>query len=99
MTDQSEDDELSVFLRLIEVHSRPWNGYWAWRDKPVGEREAAEDVLSAAGLNLSCLRSRPEDPPDCEAIIDSQRWGIEVTELVHQRTLERSLRGQGQHFV
>ena len=97
----SPDEEWEESIRLIKANSRPWNGYWTWADKPVGERGAAEDVLAAVGLNVVDLRSRPEgqDPPDCEAMIDGKRCGIEVTELVDQKTLERSLKGQGQHFV
>jgi hypothetical protein len=58
------------------------------------ERGAARDVLTCAGLKVTDLRSRPDkqDPPDCEAIIGGQRCGIEVTELIHQKALERSLK-------
>lgn len=86
-------------VRLIKANSRPWNGYWAWKDKPVGERGAAEEVLAAAGENVVDLRSRTDDPPDCEAVIDGRLCGIEVTELLHRKTLEQSLKGNGQHFV
>ncbi len=53
-------------------------------------------MLTALGLELMGLRSRPEGqaPPDCEAIIEGRRCGIEVTELVHRETMERPLRAK-----
>jgi len=73
---------------------RPWNGFWSWRDKPVGERGAAQQILEAAGFKVEQLVSREpgQDPPDCEAMLDDKWSGIEVTELVHEPTLERSLK-------
>lgn len=69
--------------------------YWHWVDKPLGEREAIRTVLMAAGLNMLSLQERGEgnDPPDCEAMIEGKRFGIEHTELVDQRTLEETIRG------
>jgi hypothetical protein len=85
----------------IVVSSRPFCGYWYWRDKPVGERGAAREVLGRAGLCFENLRSRPEgdDPPDCEAEIDGKLCGIEVTELVDESSLKRSLKRAKQHGV
>jgi hypothetical protein len=42
------------------------------------------------------LKARPEgqDPPDCEAVIDGVVCGIEVTELVHEKALRRSLKAK-----
>lgn len=62
--------------------------------KPVMEREAARQVLTAIGLQPVNLRSRPrdQDPPDCEATIDGQWCGIEVTKFLHQKALERSIK-------
>jgi hypothetical protein len=47
---------------------------------------------TAAGLKVDDLRSRIDDPPDCEATINRQRCGIEVTELLHQTMLQRALK-------
>ena len=33
-----------------------------------------------------------QDPPDCEATLDGKWSGVEVTELVHRATLERSIK-------
>ncbi|MDO8401691.1 MAG: hypothetical protein Q7T45_28170 [Bradyrhizobium sp.] len=39
------------------------------------------------------------DPPDCEAMVDGQWSGIEITELVDQKTLERSLKALKQRAI
>ncbi|WP_354097504.1 hypothetical protein [Bradyrhizobium sp. S3.2.12] len=84
-----DDDDLG---QLIRVNKREWNSFWFWRDKPVGERGIAREVLEAAKLEVTDLRSLDEDPPDCEAMLNGQFSGIEVTELVHRPTLERSIK-------
>lgn len=89
-------EDWAEVARSIEANGRPW-GYWHWRDKAVSERAAADEVLTAAGLNVVDLRSRSEDPPDCDATVDGLLWGIEVTEIVHQRTLEQALKLQQTH--
>jgi hypothetical protein len=95
MSDDDNEKEATL-AGVIEANARPWNGYWAWKDKPVGEHGAAHEILTGAGIPFEGLVSRDQgqDPPDCEAKIDGQRVGIEITELVHQRTMERSLRAQ-----
>ena len=90
-----DDDENLTdedFKQLVLANTREWNSFWSWRDKPVGERGIARDVLEAAGIQVDGLRSLDPDPPDCEAILDGQFSGIEVTELVHRPTLERSIK-------
>jgi len=89
MTDDYDDDDLG---RSILANAREWNSFWFWRDKPVGERGAARDILEAAKVQVTDLRSLDQDPPDCEAMLDGQLSGIEVTELVHRPTLERSIK-------
>jgi hypothetical protein len=84
------DDE--NFEQLVLANKREWNSFWFWRDKPVGERGIARDVLEGAGVQVDGLRSLDPDPPDCEAILDGQFSGIEITELVHRATLERSIK-------
>lgn len=76
----------------IAANARPWIGYWTWRDKPVGERGAASEILQQAGIQVAGLVSRRNDPPDCEGMLDRQWSAVEVTELVHRKTLERSLK-------
>jgi hypothetical protein len=97
MTEQSDDepaDDMRSFRALIEANVRGWNSYWTWRDKPVGERGAASEILEGAGVHVVDLVSREpgQDPPDCEATLDGLFSGVEVTKLVHQPTLERSLK-------
>jgi hypothetical protein len=74
--------------------TRGWQDYWHWKDKPVHERASARTVLEAAGVKIDELRSRNHDPPDCEAFLDGQWSGIEVTELLDQPTLEQSIRAR-----
>src|SRR5262245_34395614 len=75
-----------------------WNAFWYWREKPVRERVSAANVLEAAGVRIAELVSRNEreQPPDCEAKLDGQFSGIEVTELVH-RTAQRSIKAKREH--
>ncbi|MGO4512678.1 hypothetical protein AB4Z51_37385 [Bradyrhizobium sp. 2TAF36] len=87
--DDDDDDDLG---RLILANTRKWNSFWYWRDKPVGERGIAREVLEAAKAEVTDLRSVGQDPPYCEATLDGQFSGIEVTELVHRPTLERSIK-------
>jgi len=84
------DDE--NFEQLILANTREWNSFWFWRDKPVGESGAARNILEAAKIQVTGLKSLVQDPPDCEATLDGQFSGIEVTELVHRPTLERSIK-------
>ena len=71
---------------------RPWAGFWTWRDKPVAERGAADVILRHAKFQVAQLKSRRDDPPDCEAMLDRRWSAIEVTELVHEETLARSVK-------
>jgi hypothetical protein len=82
-----EGDPLEEALRLKDRNGG--RDYWYWKDKPVEEAGAAEEVLITGGFLVEQLRTRPDDPPDCEAIIDGQLSGIEVTELVHEKSLRR----------
>jgi hypothetical protein len=54
----------------------------------------AWSVLEAADIEFMNLRHRGEgrDPPDCEVEIDGVLCGIELTEFVHRRALERSIK-------
>jgi predicted nucleotidyltransferase len=71
---------------------RPVNGFWAYRDKSVGEPGAANEILKSAGFAIERLVGCKSDPPDCEATIGNRHAGIEVTELVHFKALKRSLK-------
>ena len=82
------------FKQLVLENTREWNGFWFWRDKPVGERGAARNILEAAGVEVDGIKSLDlgQDPPDCEAMLDGKWSGVEVTELVHRPALERSIK-------
>ena len=71
--------------------TRGWQDYWDWKDKAVKECGAVKDVLEAAGVQFTGLRSCEDDPPDCEAFIDGQWSGIEHSELVCQKNLELNI--------
>src|SRR5262245_63936178 len=79
---------------------RPVNSFWYWSEKPIMERGAALQILETAGLHVNGLKSRQsgQDPPDCEALINGRWSGIEITELVHRPTLERSLKTARSYF-
>ena len=86
---------------MSRKNTREWQVGRFWRDKPVRERISAKHVLTAAGLDVRDIRSRPEidQPPDCEAMIDGQQCGIEHTELVHEPTMKRSIRARREREV
>lgn len=88
---------------MLRVNSRAKgrSDYWFWKNKPEGEAGAAKAVLNTAGHLIVNLRAREpgQDPPDCEAMIDGVWCGIEVSELLDQTTLEKSIKGVEQHFV
>lgn len=87
-------DEANI-RAIINANVRPWDSFWYWRDKPVGEVGAAKEILQHAGIEMTDLVSRGnQDPPDCEGKLDGLWSAIEVTELVHQPTLERSIKAQ-----
>jgi hypothetical protein len=85
-----DDDELRKALKLKSRNAG--RDYWYWKDKPLMELGAVRDILVAAGCKVEELTSRTDDPPDCEALIDGQRCGIEATELVHEKALALTLR-------
>lgn len=97
----SEEDDLDhgSLWEIIRANSRPWNSFWSWKDKPIGELDTAREVLEGAGIDLDNLASRgKDDPPDCEANINGCRTAIEVTELAHEATLKRSLKALKQRI-
>ena len=94
----ADDDQTKTARALIEANVRQWNTFWYWRDKAIGEHGAAKEILRHAGIKADDLVSRPpnQDPPDCEGMLDGRWSGIEVTELVHEPTLKRSIKAQKQ---
>jgi hypothetical protein len=86
-----DNDDLSYLRSMIEK-KRKVSSYWDWPDKPVKERGIALNILPRAFKDVVDLRSG-QDPPDCECSLDGSFSGVEVTELVDQKTLEQSIRG------
>jgi hypothetical protein len=95
----TDDDDLDFDAILKNL--RPVNGYWAYGDKRVGEPNTASEILKSAGFLVERLVARPDgqDPPDCEGAVDHSHAGIEVTELVHRKRLQRSLAGRFTRFT
>jgi hypothetical protein len=95
-----EKDELRKALELKNARSSG-RDFWHFKDKGVMEWGAVREILLTAGLKIEGdVTKRTDDPPDCEAVIDGERCGIEATELVHQEALQRTKQsGQELHFV
>jgi hypothetical protein len=89
-----ELDTLRLFISGRNPRLQAGNSYWYWPDKPVAERGAARTILEAAGYSVSNIAScrDPNLPPDCAAVVDGLPTGIEVTELVNENALARSIR-------
>jgi hypothetical protein len=62
--------------------------FWYWKDKPQAELGVVETLIEAAEFDVAELVARTDDPPDCEALVNGERCGIEATELVHQKSAE-----------
>jgi hypothetical protein len=101
MADDEDDHDFDVqgFAEAVRLKMRGASDYWYWRNKPEMEVGAAREVLTCAGVSFSDLRAREKDPPDCEAVIDEALAGIEVTELVHQRALKATIKGNPKIFM
>jgi hypothetical protein len=100
VTADADDDDL-IFEALKEAATALRQGggfrFSAESYRQIEEREDARDALQAAQLNFERLvhHGKGEDPPDCEAVVDGDRWGIELTELLHQASLEQRVNGDG----
>jgi hypothetical protein len=95
MAGNSDDGDEEALKEVID-QMRRFQGARSTKRKhrDLEELDDARRVLDAAGIAFSELRhNEPQrDPPDCEAIIDGQLCGIEVTEFAHQRKLGRSIK-------
>jgi hypothetical protein len=88
-SDQDDEWDFDEIMRSM----REANSYWYCKDKRAMERRIVREVL-AARLTVEQLRSRDDDPPDCEAIVDKRRSGIEVTELADEETLKSMVKAK-----
>jgi hypothetical protein len=90
-----DGDEVSKELRTYVDQLRPFQGTRSTkrRHRDRDELDDAERTLTSAGIQFTGLRHRGnQDPPDCEAMIEGVRCGIEVTELAHERALRASIK-------
>ena len=94
------EDEIRKMLESMNARDSG-RDFWYSKDKPLMEWGAVREILITAGLKIEGdVTNRTDDPPDCEAVIDGERCGIEATELVHQKALEQTKRtGQELHFA
>jgi hypothetical protein len=85
---EDDDDE-----RLLDpAWSRSVSGYGTFKpDRQRAERGYVEDALSGDGFTFADLASTDADPPDCTAMVNGVSTGIEVTELVDEKALKRSI--------
>ena len=93
MTDPDDDD---LYLRSMIEKKRKVSSYWDWPDKPVKERGIALNILPRVFKDVVDLTSLEpgQIPPDCANAPETGNFsGVEVTELVDQKTLEQSIRG------
>ena len=101
MSEEMLDDEtLDTLTKIIE--SRNKRGHAADRHAPshdrdlraYSERDTAEDFARAYahqyGQEITDIRSNENDPPDCIALKDSEKIGIEITELVKSEILKKN---------
>jgi len=70
--------------------------FWDWHDKPVKERVVARQILRGAKFDVAEFRSRQNDPPDCEGLLDGQWSAVEVTQLLHEEARALSMKAMKQ---
>jgi hypothetical protein len=94
----TEEDVSQIAAAILAAHERrrAYADFWpSGFDRSASETEIARilaQFLSSHGLAVSKLRHRGEgnDPPDCELeLVSGELIGIEITELVDQKTVER----------
>ena len=93
-----EDAEILRLMRQAIEKSLGYASYWEWKlDKRQAELHAAQ-VLSRflfPGKDYS-VSSVVNDPPDALVHIGSRRYGIEVTEIVDRKAIERAAKRKRQ---
>jgi hypothetical protein len=66
--------------------------FWDRPNKPAQERGAALQLLLDAKFEVTEFRSRQDDPPDCEGLLDGQWSAFEVTQLMHEKARAQSMK-------
>jgi hypothetical protein len=80
-------ETVNEILRRHLATERDYASYWKFsRDRQLEERHVAACLLA----HLQAAEGWIGDPPDCYGLACGvPRFGIEVSELVHQKTVER----------
>src|SRR5690242_17712718 len=86
-----ENEDIVSYVRAVQAKRRGINDFFDWHDKSMKELEVVPEAFTEAGITISDLQKQPElnHPPDCQALLDQERVGIEVTELVAREVIER----------
>lgn len=95
MTTDDDESELEG-LKRVEMDLRKGGGFQfkSRNSRDHGELDDAANALNALGLEHAGLTHRGrDDPPDCEAVVNGERWGIELVELADEPTLEQRANG------
>jgi hypothetical protein len=66
--------------------------FWDRPEKSAQERQAALQILVHAKFEVAEFRSRQDDPPDCEGLLDGQWSAVEVTQLMHENARAQSMK-------
>lgn len=61
----------------------------------IEEADDARTALEAMRIAFSEFQqsARGDDPPDCTCLVGGELWGVEVTELVHNPTMQMRVKG------
>jgi hypothetical protein len=70
--------------------------FWDWQDKSEKERGVALQILLDAKFDVAEFRSRQDDPPDYEGLLDAQWSAVEVTQLMHEKARAQSMKAMKQ---
>lgn len=99
---ETEKEEWIEYIEAIQDNVRQHAGYFTWLTdrtiEEVGVVQSLYETLDQHGQGFfHSYKSRGEnnDPPDCEALsLESEKIGIEVTELVEGDSIAASMRKQ-----
>lgn len=83
MCDDEDDDNAALAKALADVRKVGGGLRFISREgKDTNECWDAVNALRALGLPYTDFQHRKDDPPDCQATVNGELWGIEVTELL-----------------
>lgn len=104
--DESTFKHIKNIIHSSYSHSQAYASYNDWPEKQQQEIgavlclfESLEKQHQLQHLNL-LPRGEGNDPPDCEAVDENhQRIGIEVTELVDEKTIRNQINGDPSNWA